>query len=65
MKKVIWTALAAIASAAAASAALRVLDYALRRFTHEQPPEQPKWARWFVGGPLKKGVEKTIEPAAL
>jgi hypothetical protein len=60
MKKVIWTALAALVSTAAASVALRVLNFAWRRFTHEDAPEQPKWARLFVGSPLKKGVERKV-----
>jgi hypothetical protein len=33
--------------------------------THESPPEQPTWARLLLGGPLKKGVEKVVEPTAI
>lgn len=60
MKKVLWTALAAVVSAAAARLALRGLGRAWERIAHEPPPEAPKWARWFVDAPLSKGVAKTV-----
>ncbi len=63
MKKVLWTALAALVSAAAAGLAMRGLNYAWLKLMHEPPPEQPKWARLIVGAPLKKGVQKTVEPS--
>lgn len=63
MKKLVWTALAAVTSAAAAAVAIRGLRYAWTRIFHESPPPQPWWARRFVGGPLNKGVAGGIEPA--
>ena len=43
--------------------ALRGLAYAWRRIRHEAPPDEPRWARWLVGIPLKKGVTKGVEAA--
>jgi hypothetical protein len=60
VKKLIWTALAALTSTAAAALAIRALNYTWRRVTHEPPPEQPKWARLLVGMPVKKGVKKAV-----
>ena len=62
MKKLVWTALAAAMSTAAAAGALRLLAYMWRKSTHEDPPESPWWARWLVGKPLKAGT-KTVFPA--
>jgi hypothetical protein len=64
MKKLVWTALVAVTSAAAAALAIRGLRYGWTKILNEQPPEQPWWARKLVGGPLKKGVKGGIEPAA-
>jgi hypothetical protein len=60
MKKVLWSAMAAIVSVAAARLALRALGYAWERVAHEPPPPQPKWARWLVAAPLSKGVAKAV-----
>ncbi len=62
MKKLVWTALCGVASAAAAALAIRGLRYAWTRILHEPPPGQPWWARKLVGGPLNKGVAGGIEP---
>lgn len=62
MKKLLWTALATLVSAGAAALAMRGLNYVWQRVAHEPPPEQPKWARFIVGSPLKKGIEKSIQP---
>ena len=59
MKKLLWTALAAAVSAAAASGAMRLLRYMWRKSTHEEPPEQPRWAQLLVGKPLKAGAPKS------
>lgn len=64
MKKILWTALAAVVTAAAATSALRLLRYVWREVTQEEPPEQPRWARMLVGAPLNKRVTKAIESAA-
>ncbi|MDB4957911.1 MAG: hypothetical protein JWO36_5480 [Myxococcales bacterium] len=56
MKKLIWTALAALSTAAAAALMLRLLDHAWRRIVREAPPETPRWARMLVS-PLRKQVE--------
>ena len=60
MKKILWTALAAMVSATAARVALRVLGRTWERVAHEPPPAAPRWARWLVGAPLSKGVAKTV-----
>lgn len=63
MKKLVWTALAAVTSAVAAAVAIRGLRYVWTRILEEPPPSQPWWARKLVGGPLNKGVAGGIEPA--
>jgi hypothetical protein len=60
MKNVLWSALAAIVSVASARLALRALGYAWERVAHEPPPAPPRWARWFVGAPLSKGIAKAV-----
>jgi hypothetical protein len=60
MKNALWSALAAIVSVATARLALRALGYAWERIAHEPPPDPPRWARWFVGAPLSKGIAKTV-----
>jgi hypothetical protein len=62
MKRLIWTALVAAGTAAAAALAVRGLRYLWMRIEKEPPPEQPWWARRFVGSPLGRGVAKGIEP---
>jgi hypothetical protein len=62
MKKALWTALVASVTATAASLALRGLRYMWRRVTHEEPPERPRWAKFLVGAPLKRGIEWTAPP---
>lgn len=64
MKKLLWTALVAAGSAAAASLTIRVLRIAWTKIAKEPPPEQPWWARKLVGSPLKSTIEKNVEPAA-
>ena len=61
MKKLIWTALAVLASAASAALVVRLIDLAWRRIVGEPPPEMPRWARLLVS-PVKKRVEHSIEP---
>jgi hypothetical protein len=60
MKKLLWTALAAAVTTAAAAAAMRLLRYMWRKSTHEDPPEQPRWARLLVEKPLKAGTKAAI-----
>jgi hypothetical protein len=62
MKKLVWTALAALVTTAAATASLRILRYAWRRTTHEEPPEKAWWANLFVGKPVQVGVKKAALP---
>ena len=64
MKKLVWTALVAITSAAAAAIAIRGLRFAWMRMMKEPPPSQPWWARKLVGGPLHTTVKTGIEPNA-
>jgi hypothetical protein len=64
MKKLVWTALVAAVSAGAAALAVKALRNAWMRVMDEPPPKQSWWARKLVGGPLSKGVETGIEPAA-
>jgi hypothetical protein len=61
-KKLLWTGLAALTSTLAAALAMRALNFAWQKIAKEPPPEQPRWARLFVGGPLKKGVETAVAP---
>jgi hypothetical protein len=56
MKKLLWTALIASTSAAAAALTGRLVRYAWTRIAGEPPPEPPVWARWLVGKPLGAGV---------
>ena len=65
MKRIVWTVLAALVSAGSAALAMRALNYVWRKATHEPPPAQPTWARLLLGGPLKKGVERVVEPTAI
>jgi len=65
MRKLLWTALVATASAACAAAAVRVLDWAYRRIAKKPPPEMPGWARFLIGNPLKKQIARRVHPAIL
>lgn len=62
MKKLLWTALAAVVTTAAAAGALHLLAYVWRRVAHEEPPEQPGWAKLFVRKPLRAGVKRAVQP---
>jgi hypothetical protein len=59
-KKIIWTALAAAASALAASLALRVVERIWRGLLHESPPEAPKWSRLLLAGPLRSMIHSGL-----
>jgi len=61
MKKLIWTALAVLTSAASAALVVRVIDLAWRRIVGEPPPEMSRWAR-MVASPVKKRIQRRIEP---
>jgi hypothetical protein len=61
MKKLAWTALVAIVSAAVTTLTMRALAYAWRRALHEDPPERPTWAEWLVGKPLHAGVKSVVQ----
>lgn len=54
MRKLLFTAL----TVACATAAVRVVEWAWRKIAHEQPPEQPLWARLLIGKPLKALIER-------
>jgi hypothetical protein len=56
MRKMIWTALVTLLSAASAALAVRVADRLWRGVTHEPPPAVPRWARLLVGRPVKHRV---------
>jgi hypothetical protein len=61
MKKLIWTALLVLSSAASAALMARIVDLAWRRIVGEPPPEMPRWARLVVS-PVKKQVQHSVEP---
>lgn len=61
MKKLIWTALVVLSSAASAALVLRFLDLAWRRIVGEPPPERPRWARLLVS-PVKAQIQHSVEP---
>jgi hypothetical protein len=63
-KRLIWTALATLSSAAAAALAVRGVSYLWQRVMHETPPPAPGWAKFLVGG-VRKRVEHRIEPNAV
>jgi hypothetical protein len=63
MKKLLWTALVAVTSAAAAALTMRGLRFVWIRVTHELPPERPWWARKLVANPLRGTVHKHVERA--
>jgi hypothetical protein len=65
MRKLLWTALVATASAACAAGAVRLLDWAYRRIAKQPPPEMPGWARFLIGNPLKNGIARRVHPGAL
>ena len=65
MKKLLWTALVALGSAAAAAATTRLLDRLWRRVAKEPPPEMPGWARLLIGKPLRSRVQDRIHPETL
>ena len=57
--------LAAVTSAAGAALAVRLMDLAWRKATHEPPPEVPKWARMLVGRPVQKQVVHRLGPPSI
>ena len=59
MKKLIWTALVVLTSAASAALVARIVDLGWRRVVGQPPPEMPRWARMMVS-PVKKRVEHRI-----
>jgi hypothetical protein len=63
MKKLIWTALVATATAASAAVAARLLDRGWRQLFKEPPPEMPGWARFLVGKPLRKQIHHRVPHA--
>jgi hypothetical protein len=65
MKKLIWTALAATVSTAAAAFAVKGLAFAWHRLVGEPPPFAPRWARLLVAAPLGKGVVHRVGPATV
>lgn len=65
MKRMLWITMAAATSAVAASLAVRVLDAAWRRVSHEDPPEMPKWGRFLVGLPIKRGIASHVHASTV
>jgi hypothetical protein len=61
MKKLIWTALVVLSSAAGAALVARLVDLAWRRIVGEPPPEVPRWARLLVS-PIKNQVQRSVGP---
>ena len=64
MKKVIWTLLATVSSAAATALTVRGLSFVWKRVMKEPPPMPPLWAKLLVGG-ARKGVENALHPKAV
>ena len=62
-KKIAWTLLATVVSSAAAAVGLRVADRIWRAIAKAPPPPSPRWARLFLGAPVKKAVASQLEPA--
>ena len=62
MKKLLWTVLAAAASAGAAALAVRGLRVIWIRVMREPPPERPWWARKLIASPLHGQIRKRVEP---
>jgi hypothetical protein len=63
MKKLLWTSLLMVSSAAAATITGRAMTRLWRIVTDEQPPEMPWWAKWLVGKPLRAGVSGALSPS--
>ncbi len=53
MKKLAWTALVMVVTAAASRLAVRALDRLWRGVTKEPPPPPTRWARFLVGKTTK------------
>jgi hypothetical protein len=53
MKKLAWTALVTVVSAAAARLAVRALDRLWRGVTKQPPPPTARWAQFLVGKTTK------------
>lgn len=53
MKKLVWTALVAALTAAAARLAVRAAERVWRYVTTENPPPMPRWAKFVVGKTAK------------
>lgn len=60
VKKVVWTALVTLVSAASAALAVRAAEKAWRRLVRENPPAIPAWARLLVGKPVRKQVSSRL-----
>jgi hypothetical protein len=60
MKKLMWTALVTLASAASAALTARAVDRLWRKAMKEPPPPIPWWARWAVGKPVKAQVDQRL-----
>jgi hypothetical protein len=56
MKKLLWTLVATLASAAAAVLARKVAERVWCAVAKERPPERPAWAKLLVGAPIKHFV---------
>jgi hypothetical protein len=53
MKKLAWTALVTVVSAAVTRVAVRALERMWRSVTKEAPPPSPFWARFLIGKTTK------------
>jgi hypothetical protein len=63
-KKILWTALITLATAASAALAARLTSSIWTRMTGELPPAAPGWAKLLLGLPVKKVVEAGVGPSA-
>jgi hypothetical protein len=64
MKRLLWTTLVTLASAAAAGAAARLVDRLWRWIAKAEPPAIPRWARFLVAGRLHARIRQHLYPAA-
>lgn len=62
MKKVIFTTLVTVASAAGAALAARAVDAAWRKARRERPPSTSGWVQTLVGFALGGPIARCLSP---
>jgi hypothetical protein len=61
MKKIAWTIVMTMASAAGAALAARAANLVWRKVTNEPPPTPQWWARWLIARPVQAGVTGVLD----